>query len=48
LPHRRRLAILPPVSVTNEDAMRAYLQRETELPEEIAAEELSGLRLVAR
>ena len=32
----------------NEDAMRAYLQWETELPTQIAAEGLSGFRLVAR
>jgi rhodanese-related sulfurtransferase len=32
----------------NEAAMRAYLQWETELPAQIAAEGLSGFRLVAR
>ena len=32
----------------NEDAMRAYLQWETELPTQIAAEGLSGFRVVAR
>ena len=31
----------------NQDAMRAYLQWETELPAQIAADGLSGFRLVA-
>ena len=31
----------------NEDAMRAYLQWETELPAQVAAEGLSGFRLAA-
>jgi hypothetical protein len=31
----------------NQEAMRAYLHWETELPEQIAADGLSGFRLVA-